>query len=86
MNQMEQKEEASFCSYDDYLLYGTDSDDSFVKDYTISRAELRRERMAKKEYAEFLKSEEERRERARLAEIEAEKQRILEADAEELAY
>ena len=40
-------------SIDDDLLFGSDSDDSFTKDYTIPKMTLRKERIIKRDEARF---------------------------------
>ena len=46
---------ASAGSLDEALLFGSDSDDSFQRDYTITRDTLRRERLLKRDKALFAK-------------------------------
>ena len=49
-HRMERDQEASI---DDDMLFGTDSDDSFAKDYNITKDILRRERIYKRDKARF---------------------------------
>ena len=57
---------------DDDLLFGSDSDDSFAKDYTVTRDTLRKERLVKRDIA-VLQKEKKRREQDRLYKDEMDK-------------
>ena len=72
---------ASDGSFDENLLFGSDSDDSFAKDYTVTRDTLRRERIVARDKAVLVK-EKKLREQDRLYRAEMAK---LKADAERMA-
>ena len=57
---------------DEALLFGSDSDDSFAKDYTITRDTMRRERIVHRDKAVF-KKEKKQREEDRLYKMEINK-------------
>lgn len=61
---------------DEDLLFGSDSDDSFAKDYTITRDTMRKERVVKRDEAvlkkEKLLREQDRLYRAEMSKLEAE--------------
>lgn len=59
---------ASEGSIDDELLFGTDSDDSFTKDYEIPKQTLRKERIYKRDESRFVR-EKAKREDMRLKKI-----------------
>lgn len=76
-------------SIDDDLLFGSDSDDSFNKDYTIPKETLRKERIIKRDEARFAiekkKREEERLERLAREKVEKENtERLARQEAERL--
>ena len=54
------------------MLFGSDSDDSFAKDYTVTRDTLRKERLVKRDIAVLVK-EKKRREQDRLYKAEMDK-------------
>ena len=59
---------ASEGSIDDELLFGTDGDDSFTKDYEIPKQTLRKERIYKRDESRFVR-EKAKREDMRLKKI-----------------
>lgn len=51
---------ASDGSFDEALLFGSDSDDSFNKDYTVTRDTMRRERIVRRDKKVFLQEKKQR--------------------------
>jgi len=76
---------ASQGSFDEDLIFGTDSDDSFAKDFTIPKLTRRKERILKRDQIVFEK-EKQKREQDRLYKIELQKiQKEQERKAQEEA-
>ena len=71
---MERDQEASI---DDDMLFGTDSEDSFTKDYNITKDILRKERIYKRDKARF-EIEKKQRETKRVQMIEKAKKDEIE--------
>lgn len=80
---------ASSGALDEDLLFGSDSDDSFAKDYTITRNTLRKERIVKRDIAVLNKEKKKREQdqlyKAEMEKLEAEELRRSQAIAEKQA-
>lgn len=82
----QQQRAASVGSFDEELLFGSDSDDSFSKDYTITRNTRRRERIIKRDIAVLVNEKKQREQdrlyRAEMKKLKAEEMRHSQALAE----